>query len=301
MREKTKAILIITVIYIIMFVIGYLSYAFIPLPSILLSVLVADVIMTIFIWLLSLILKNASLYDPYWSVVPPVIILFLMIDQANFGMNLILLLIGVLIWSIRLTYNWAKLFKGLHEQDWRYDQIKAFNPKLFPLTNLTGIMMFPTLIVFAQLIGLTAMIEVDHQLGISTIIGFILIVLATLLQFISDSQMQIFKKTNQVKNKIIDIGLWKYSRHPNYLGEILIWFGVYMFYADVYGITPHIFAPIGMLLMFLVISIPMMERKILKTRPAYKMYQKEVAMLIPFVKFKLGKEQHAQNETSNQS
>ncbi len=298
MSRKTRGILIITGIYLIAILIGYLSYRFISLPSILISVLVADVLMTLFIWIMSLIAKNASLYDPYWSVIPPVIMIFLMIDQANFGMNLILLVTGVLIWAIRLTYNWAKLFRGLDEQDWRYDQIKAFNPKLFPLSNLTGIMMFPTLIVFAQLIGFIAIIEIDHQFGFTAIIGLIIIILATIIQFVSDSQMQNFKKDNQ--GKIIDVGLWRLTRHPNYLGEILVWFGVYFFYADVYGLTIHILAPIAMLLMFLFISIPMMERKIIKTRPEYKTYQKEVAMLIPFLKLNQGSKSHVKNKTSDQ-
>ena len=56
-------------------------------------------------------------------------------------------------------------------------------------------------------------------------------------------------------------GLWKYSRHPNYLGEIMVWWGVYLFYVQQFGLDLVLVAPVIMTLMFIFISVPLMEKK----------------------------------------
>lgn len=278
---KLKSIGLIFIMYVVACALGYLGYALIPNLDLVLRILIADVIATIVIYIFSLVFKNASVYDPYWSVIPPIIILFLMIEQQNFGFNMWLLFSVMMVWAIRLTYNWAKLFGGLSSQDWRYDQIKAFNPKLFFLTSFTGIMLFPTLIVFVQLIPVAELAGVSQNVGFYSILGAVIVLLATLLEWLSDSTMQKFKKDNP--GKIINVGVWKWSRHPNYLGEIMVWFGLYFFHVDAFGLTYNIIYPIAMFLMFLVISIPMMERKLLKKYPEYKKHKKKVAVLVPFI------------------
>ena len=79
---------------------------------------------------------------------------------------------------------------------------------------------------------------------------------------------------------IIEKGLWKYSRHPNYWGEILFWWGLYLY---AIGISHYmlILAPISMTVMFLYVSIPWIEHKILRNRPQYNSYQERVNILIP--------------------
>ncbi len=282
MNSKTKTLLIITIIYMGVIALSYGLFTQIQIESLILKIFMIDVFATVMIWLLSLVLKNASLYDPYWSVIPPLIILLVMIETHNFNLNMVLLLIGISLWAFRLTYNWAKLWTDFSHQDWRYENIKKVAPKIYFLTSLFGIMGFPTLIVFAQHIGIMKLAETNHQASMLSYLGLIVILLATLIQYLSDSQMQRFKKENTDRNKLIDMGLWKYSRHPNYLGEILIWWGVYAFYADAYGFDYFILAPIAMTCMFLFVSIPMLEKKILKTRPHYKKYQEQVSVLIPY-------------------
>ena len=77
--------------------------------------------------------------------------------------------------------------------------------------------------------------------------------------------------------------MWKYSRHPNYYGEILFWWGLFVYAATNYNFLSLIFWPVSMTLMFLYISIPWIEKKILSTRPEYKEYQKNVSILLPEV------------------
>ena len=103
--------------------------------------------------------------------------------------------------------------------------------------------------------------------------------IGVLYEIISDQQLYNFKKHSP--NNIIDSVLWKYSRHPNYYGEILFWWGLFIYGVTFNNYTALIIWPISMTLMFLYISIPWIENKILLTRPEYKEYQGKVNILLP--------------------
>jgi len=75
--------------------------------------------------------------------------------------------------------------------------------------------------------------------------------------------------------------LWKYSRHPNYHGEILFWWGIYFYGVSIENVFNWIFAPIAMTIMFIYVSIPWIENKIIKTRPKYVDYKSRVGVLSP--------------------
>jgi steroid 5-alpha reductase family enzyme len=189
---------------------------------------------------------------------------------------------GLSVWSLRLTYNWAKNWNGFKEQDWRYTIMYQRSPKLFFLTNLFGIQIFPTLIVFIQLIGAVYFMSAP-SLTIFTWIGFTTMVSAAIIQFVADGQMRQFKERTKGQKLCIEEGLWKYSRHPNYFGEVMVWWGLYVIYfGSVMKLDLLILAPIAMTSLFLFISIPWMEKKIIQTRPEYMDYQKRVSKLIPF-------------------
>jgi steroid 5-alpha reductase family enzyme len=278
--------LAILIIYLIVIIAGTAVYLWLSFTlPLLVRVLIADVTATLLIWLLSLILKNASLYDPYWSVIPPVILFFVMMAEKTFTLPLVVLLSALSLWAIRLTYNWGKLWQDFSHVDWRYENFKKMAPRLYPLISFFGIMLFPTLIVFAQLIGPLAMIEVQTaKLGVYSVLGALTIISATILQFVADSQMQTFKLDPSNKGKIMQEGVWKHSRHPNYLGEIFVWWGTYLFTIDAFGFSYFIIFPILMTLMFRFISVPLLENKILRTRPEYNNYKQTARMFIPIKK-----------------
>jgi steroid 5-alpha reductase family enzyme len=196
------------------------------------------------------------------------------------------MLTAITLWSVRLTYNWAKNWQGFREVDWRYLKIRDASPKLYPLTNLFGIQLFPTLIVFAQLALGLFVIQGDRKANLGTLMGALMIVIAAIIQFIADTQMKRFKARIQGEKKCIEEGLWKYSRHPNYFGELMVWWGLYVIYLSTYTFDIMIISPIMMTALFLFISIPWMEKKILKTRPEYQSYQSRVSMIIPFFRKK---------------
>lgn len=76
------------------------------------------------------------------------------------------------------------------------------------------------------------------------------------------------------------VGLWKRGRHPNYFGEVAMWWGVWLMYASIFGIDALVAAPIAMSCLFLFISIPMMEKRQLENKPGYADYRKRTRIMI---------------------
>jgi len=284
MSKKYQSMIVLCFLYLSSIFVGITIFLNLESLSLVLRLLVADIGATLVIWVFSLIIKNASAYDPYWSVIPPVMLILLFFYLGlSYSFPIYLMIAGLSVWSLRLTYNWAKNWNGFKEQDWRYTIMYQKSPKLFFLSNLFGIQLFPTLIVFIQLIGAVYFMSIDPSLTIFTWIGFMVMVTAAVIQWIADGQMRQFKERTKGQKLCIEEGLWKYSRHPNYFGEVMVWWGLYMIYfGSILIIDILILAPIAMTSLFLFISIPWMEKKIIQTRPEYKEYQKRVSKLIPF-------------------
>ena len=152
--------------------------------------------------------------------------------------------------------------------------------KLFQLVNLFGICMFPTLVVYSASLPIFVYASLT-DFSYLDLIGSIVILGAVFLEFVSDWQMKIFIKYRTDKNQVIDYGLWKYSRHPNYLGEIFVWIGVVLvlvIHNPIYWY--FVFGAVINLLMFLFISIPMEEKHMLSYKPGLKEYIKTTSMLL---------------------
>ena len=277
--SKNKSLFVVFLCYAIALICSCIFIISYKNNNLIYTLLYADIIATIIIYIASCIFKNSSIYDPYWSVIPPFLLLFwiLQLDTINI-VNISFLSFSVLFWAIRLTYNWIRGWEGLAQEDWRYIDLRNKSGKFYQLVNFSGIHLFPTLIVFVCCLPFKYALEINST-NINIILGFIICFIGVLYEIISDQQLYNFKKHNSVS--IINSGLWKYSRHPNYYGEILFWWGLFIYGVTFNNYMPLIIWPISMTLMFLYISIPWIENKILRTRPEYKSYQKKVSMLFP--------------------
>jgi steroid 5-alpha reductase family enzyme len=290
LKIKTRSVsfIIVLAIYVFSFFISFLVFNLFNNTHILLATLLADIAATLAVWVFGIIFGNSSLYDPYWSVAPMVIILFWIISAGtSFSIFEILIFFTILLWGIRLTANWGKRWKGLAHEDWRYIKLKKDNPRLWLFTNLIGINLMPTLIVFIALLPAYYGIDSKGSLNLIAILGFAISILAVLIQTISDFQMDLFKKSKPLPGAFIDRGLWRYCRHPNYFAEVLFWWGIWILQM---GVNPKIWVtiagPIVVTILFIFISIPMMEKHILSSTPSYSEYQKQVAMFIPWIRTK---------------
>lgn len=278
--SRKASFLTVFVIYCIAAVAGILIYRALPF-SFWLNLLIADVSATVITFVFSLIFGNASVYDPYWSVQPIVILAYAGAVNGFTPLRL-LLFIAVCFWGIRLTANWAYTFKGLLHQDWRYSMLHDKTGTLYPFVNFAGIHMFPTIVVY--LCTLPAVFAFRYETGFNAlnVVFFAVSIGAAVLQGVADIQMHRFRKS--VHHGFIRTGLWKYSRHPNYLGEILMWWGVGLSVISVMPERWYLLA--GALLntiMFLVISIPMADKR-QSVKEDFAEYKKATHMLIPIKK-----------------
>lgn len=282
--KRTNSFILVLLIYLLAFLAAIITYVFFSEKHILFSTFLADIAATLVVWIFGIILDNSSVYDPYWSVAPIFIIVFWLFSlEANFTTVVILLLAAIFIWGIRLTLNWAMRWKGLKSQDWRYTMLKENNPKMWFITNLVGINLMPTFIVYVAIIPAYYTLTADGNINGITLLGFMVCTFAISIQAISDRQMDLFKRKKPAKSKCINEGLWKYCRHPNYLGEVSFWWGIWIIQI---GVAPRIWitavGPIVVTLLFVFISIPLMEKHILEKNPSYNSYCKEVPMIIPW-------------------
>ena len=284
MKNKVLSLLLIYLIYIIAYVGAYFSSIWIK-DNIYLQLAFMDVVATIIIWIASIFLKNTSLYDPYWSLTPWAIATYLLIITKVSNAYTFILYIVFSIWSWRLTINWMITFDDLKWEDWRYKEYRAKYPfYLYEPLNLVGFMMMPTTLVYFGLLPLLIII-VNGATALS-IIGSAIVLLGTLLEFFADHDMHTFLKETK-ERKVCNKGLWAYSRHPNYLGENLIWIGLYV--ALVVSLPQYwyyFFGTLLILLLFEFISIPMMEKRQISRRPDYLEYIKTTPRMVPFTKFK---------------
>ena len=246
-----------------------------------LSLLVADIFATVTTFAFSLLFGNASVYDPYWSVQPPVILFAFAIgrDLTYFG---ILLLVVVSYWAIRLTANWAYTFGNLMHQDWRYTMLSEKTGKFYPIVNFVGIHMVPTLVVYGCTLPAVYAIRQCLAATAPSIIFLCISFSAATMQGIADIEMHRFRKHRD--STFIRSGLWKYSRHPNYLGEILMWWGVGLAVvcADP-GAWYLIGGAVANTVLFLTVSIPLADGRQSK-KEGFAEYKQQTRMLLPIRK-----------------
>lgn len=267
--------LIIAGIYTLASVLGVGAYDRLPGPG-WLRLLEADVFATVVVFLFSLLFRNASVYDPYWSVQPPVILGVCAMRHPLTGFTT-LLLGTVCIWALRLTGNWVYTFHGLDHEDWRYRMLRERTGSFYPFVNLFGIHLVPTCIVYTCTLPAFYAVSDNYSGSFLSILFCLLSLLAVAIQGTADLQMHRFRAKGT--GGLIREGLWKLSRHPNYLGEILMWWGIAL---AVFCANPRPLFLLGAFLntvMFLFISIPMAEKR-QSIKPGWDEYRKTTPVLL---------------------
>jgi steroid 5-alpha reductase family enzyme len=248
--------------------------------------LAADVVATLVIFGFSLRFKNSSFYDPYWSVIPPLLALYWCYANPSAGVNGVraaLVTSLVFLWAIRLTANWATYWGGLAHEDWRYPLVRARAGKAAVWADLFGIHLYPTFQVFAGCLPIYAvMTRGSSPLGWLDVLAFFVTLGAIAIEMISDLQLHAFIARRK-PGEFITTGLWAWSRHPNYFGEISFWWGLMLFGlaaapAQWWWIVP---GAISMTLMFKFASIPFMDNRSIERRPAYREHMQKVSAIVP--------------------
>lgn len=282
-NSRAASFIAVTLVYVLATAIGIVTYQAIDEAfDWWLSLLIADAAATVATFIFSLIFKNASVYDPYWSVQPPVIL-----AAYAFGKDLnalgILLLVAVFFWGIRLTANWAYTFGNLTHQDWRYTMLNEKTKGFYPIINFVGIHMVPTLVVYGCILPAVYAIREGAELTVASAVFICLAVASAMMQGIADIQMHRFRKNRT--GRFIRCGLWKHSRHPNYLGEISMWWNIALAVVCADMSAWYLIAgAVANTVLFFSVSIPMADKR-QSHKEGFAEYKRETRMLLPLKRF----------------
>jgi len=277
MKTKLLHLSVILVGYIACIYSMLFTWNLFPESSLIFKVFVCHIEATIFIYFLSVIFKNSSWYDAFWSVIPVVLTIMCWADISSAGnvQRSFLMHACLLFWAIRLTYNWMRSWEGFSHEDWRYIMMKGKTNNKFQyfIVDFGSIHLIPTLCVYMALLPMIyALAYSGNELNNLDILAAFLAIAAVIIQIVSDQQMYNFRK-NLSEPKTMKSGLWYYSRHPNYFGEILFWFSLYVFaLASNLSFAWLLIGSIIMYALIAIASVSMMDKRSLERRPDFQEY-----------------------------
>lgn len=247
---------------------------------------VADAAATVVIFAFSAAFNNSSFYDPYWSVAPMAVApaLALAAEPSAPLVRRVYVTVLVCAWGARLTYNWARGFPGMSHEDWRYVDLRRQFERGYWLVSLFGLHLMPTISVYLAMLSLLpALLTGARPLGPLDGVGMLVTALAIGLEATADEQLRAFRREAPAPGRIMDQGLWGYCRHPNYLGEMGFWWGLYLcgLAADPGAFWWTAVGPLWITALFVFASIPLIDRRSLARRPGYREHMAKVPALFP--------------------
>ena len=240
------------------------------------------------LFILAIVLKNNSIVDVGWGLgfILATLLTYKTI-QDTFSFRLLIGMVG--LWGLRLAAyifirNWKK------GEDFRYRQWREEWGNNVILRSYIQVLLLQGAIMF--IISMTILLfglevkkgTIVDNLGILQYIGLGIWCLGFLIESVADLQLYLFKNNEKNKGQIMKYGLWKYSRHPNYFGEALVWWGIYLFVSSTGIAVISIFSPIIMTYLLRKVSGVVLLEKKYATNLTYQEYVKNTPAFVPFWK-----------------
>ncbi len=285
--NRGRSFVLVTLAYVAAVVVGIVvARAVAANHSDIVAFAAADAAATVVVFLASVAVNNSSMYDPYWSVAPMAIAPAIVLRHEASGAPLLrqIIVVGlVLLWGARLTWNWARGWSGVGHEDFRYVDLRKTMGKAYWLVSFLGLHFMPTVMVYLGCLSLFVALESGtNALGILDVAGLIVTLGAIGIEARADKELRTFRLANQTPGKILDTGVWSYCRHPNYLGEILFWWGLFLFAMGADASQRWVIVgPLSINALFVFVSVPLMTKRALARRPAYKKRIERVPALLP--------------------
>lgn len=285
--SRGRSFVFVAPAYIVALVVGvFVARSVEAQMSPMITLALADTAATVVIFVSSVLVNNSSMYDPYWSVAPMALApaIALRDDAMGAPFERKVLVVGlVLLWGARLTWNWARGWQGLGHEDFRYVDLRKTTGKAYWLVSFLGLHFMPTVMVYLGCLSLFVSLQSGKQpLGVYDAVGVVVTLGAIALEARADKELRVFRLTNKEPGKILDTGIWAYCRHPNYLGEILFWWGLFFFaLAADPAARWVIVGALAINALFVFVSVPLMTKRALARRPAYRERIERVPALLP--------------------
>jgi steroid 5-alpha reductase family enzyme len=243
----------------------------------------ATMAMMIGLWLVSLAINNASIVDIFWGAgfAAIAVITFTLTEGYLTRRRLITSL--AVIWGFRLALHigWRNHGKG---EDFRYQAMRKrigdrfAMVSLFTVFGLQGVLMW----VISLPLQVAQLSREPARLTWLDLIGSVLWTVGFLFEAIGDLQLTLFRVNPTNKGKVMDRGLWAYTRHPNYFGDALLWWGFFFIAAAADGGWWTVISPVLMTTLLMKVSgVALLEKTLVKTRPEYRDYVRRTSAFFP--------------------
>jgi steroid 5-alpha reductase family enzyme len=233
------------------------------LPVILLAALLA--------WAISTARRNAGLVDIFWSLFMLVAALWYFFGQTQHATRAVVVLALVTVWALRLA-GYLALRNWNAPEDHRYQAIRARNQPGFTWKSLYLVFGLQAVLALVVAAPLFAAITAAGPLRLLDFAGAALVLAGLVIESAADAQLAAFRTDPASKGRVLDSGLWRYSRHPNYFGEFCVWWGFFLL-ALATGAWWTAISPLLMSVLLLRVSgVTLLEKDIGTRRPGYAQY-----------------------------
>lgn len=245
--------------------------------------LVVGLYMTM-VFILALMRKDNSVVDSFWGLGFIIVSVYSLVQSGEIDLRKAIVNTLVVIWGLRLSVHIMIRNKG-KEEDFRYKAWrKSWNffylRSYFQIFLLQGFFM---LVISAPVWFIN--FNQGGKLGIWDSLGLLLFGIGFMTEAMADYQLSVFKHRSSAKGKLITTGLWAVSRHPNYFGEALLWWGISLYALSYPNGWYTLISPVVITLLLRFVSgVPMLEKKFQK-HPDWEKYKSATAPFVPFVKF----------------
>ena len=250
--------------------------------DVLLGAAVAIVVLMLITWLVSLAWRDASIVDPVW---PLGFVLVVWVTRAiadGNGARQWLLVALVTVWGLRLSGYLAWRKRGAPE-DFRYQAMRRHHGPRFPIVSLVTVFALQGVLMWVvSLPAQLGQVRSSPDLGALAYAGIAAWVVGFGFETIGDAQLARFKANPASVGQVMDRGLWRYTRHPNYFGDACVWWGIALVAAETgIGALGIVGAVVMSVLLVRVSGVPMLERTMAKRRPGYADYVARTSGFIP--------------------
>jgi steroid 5-alpha reductase family enzyme len=235
------------------------------------SVLPVLLIAATFTWVLSLPLRNVGIVDSLWSLLFFAAAVVYGLGSDPRAPRLAFVLWMVVLWAGRLSiYITARgIGKG---EDHRYQAIRARNEPGFPFKSLYLVFWLQALLAWVISLPLLGAFASDRPLGVLDFLGIALWVVGFVFESVGDWQLARFKKNPANAGAVMNRGLWRYTRHPNYFGEFCIWWGFWLIALSAGAWWSIVGTALMSYLLLKVSGVTLLEKDIGNRRPQYADY-----------------------------
>ena len=233
-------------------------------------------------WIISLVIKNASIVDIVWGAGFAVTSWVLAATVDGNSSRQLLLAVMVGLWGMRLALYLAKRNIG-HGEDWRYKAMRKKKGKNFGVISLVTVFGLQGVLMWTvSLPVILGTADDSPGVGPIAVMGIMLWLVGLTFEAVGDYQLAKFKKDPSNATKVMDKGLWSLTRHPNYFGDALLWWGIGIVGAETGSGIFGLVGPLVMTFFLLKVSgVPMLERSLSRRREGYADYVAKTSGFIP--------------------